>query len=460
MTTIRPDGEHEVSAPAQGCPADVTRLYGGAPTGGRDDLWNRLRERYGPVAPVELEPGVMAWALLDYKENLSALQQTHLFTRDTRRWREVVEGRVDLARSHPLMAWQPNALFIDGAEHTRLRSFIADALARVDLAAMSRTVRRIADDLIDVFVARGEADLIGEFANLLPTMVINRLFGLPDGYGYMLGDLTAVVFDGSGGGEEAIARLQQYFAGVVERKVGDPGSDLVSWMLAHPSKPTPHEVGHQAALLISGSHMPTTHLVGNTMRTLLCDDRIRSAHADARLSTPDLLDHVMWTDTPFQLLAGRIALQDVRIGGTMIRTGDAVFIGIEAAHRDPAVQRGANDPDTGLASGSRAHLMFGAGPHSCPAREPARLVASTGVSALQDRLGGLRLAVAPEELRPIDSPFLRGLETLPVSFTPGRPAEPVSARTRQMEQVPAVAEEEEPPEDLLGRLFRWWRGRG
>ncbi|WP_017604253.1 cytochrome P450 family protein [Nocardiopsis alkaliphila] len=457
MTTIRSDGENTVSPPDQDHPDDVVRLYGTTPRG-RDDLWGRLRERHGPIAPVELEPGVRAWLLLDYQENLTALQQTHLFSRDTRRWREAVEGRVDLAKTLPMMSWLPSALFADGEEHARLRAPIMDGVARIDMTAMARTVRGIADELVDTFVTRGETDLVAEFAGPLPVLVINRLFGLPDGYGHMLGDLTATVFgENAARAEEALERMQQYFAGLVARKAENPGHDLATWMLRHSSELSPSEVAYTAALIISAGHIPTTHLIGNTMRTLLTDDRIRSTHTDALLSTQDLLDHVMWTDTPFQVLAGRIALQDMRIGGARIRTGDALFVGIDAAHRDPAV-RGHSDPDTGLASGRRAHLVFGAGPHSCPARSLGRLIASTGVSVLQERLSGLRLAVPPEELRLVSSPFLRGLRELPVAFRPGRTHDPLPPQERQMEQVPALAEEEEPPEDLLGRLLSWWRG--
>lgn len=329
------------------------------------------------------------------------------------------------------------------------------------MTAMARTVHQIADDLVDRFVADGEADLIGQYATRLPVLVFNRLFGLPDSYGHMLGDLTTAIFsEDAQRTEESIVGMKQYFAGLVARKARTPGHDLASWMLEHPSELTEHEVSYQASLLVSAGHMTSTHLIGNTMRTLLTDDRIRSAHTDARLSTHDLLDHVMWNDSPFQLLAARIALQDVRIGNARVRAGDALYIGLDAAHRDPSVRVGRSDPDTGLASGSRAHLTFGAGPHSCPARALGRLVASTGVSVLQERLGGLRLAVPPEELRLLTSPFLHGVQELPVLFQPDHPGEPTDARTQQMAQAPSVSEEEQPPEDLLGKLLSWWRSLG
>lgn len=436
---------------------DLPRLYGPTPDTGRDSLWEELRERHGPVAAVELEPGVRAWLLLGYHENLTVLQNPHLFSRDTRRWREVVEGRVDLSTARPTLSWRPSALYADDAEHTRLRAPIVAALSRVDMAATARDVRRIADGLIDAFIADGEADLIGGFADPLPVLVLNRLYGLPDGYGHMLGDLTGAVFgDDARRAEEAVVRVQQYFAGLVARKRRTPGRDLASWMLEHANGLTDHEVAHQAALMNSAGHLPTTHLIGNTMRTLLTDERLRAAHADARISVRELLDHVMWTDTPFQVLPARFALQDVRIGAAEVRTGDALLIGFDPAHRDPAVRRGREG--TGVVSGARAHLMFGAGPHACPARELARLIAATGVSALHERLSGLRPAMDPVLLRRVPSPFVRGLAALPVEFTPG---EPRPRPAPEPDPVAAAPDVEEAPrdgsDDLLGRLFAWWR---
>ncbi|WP_017571073.1 cytochrome P450 family protein [Nocardiopsis halotolerans] len=426
-------------------PGEITRLYGTAPDTGRDGLWAELRERHGPVAPVELETGVRAWLLLGYHENLAVLRNQHLFSRDTRRWREAAYAR-------PAISWRPNALYADGAEHVRLRSAITDSLARVDMNATARTIRRIADELIDSFAARGRADLITEYAHPLPVLVVNSLYGLPDSYGHMLGDLTSIVFaENADRAEDAVSRIQQYFSELVARKHRRPGLDLVSWMLEHPAGLSDHEVAHQAALIHNASHQPTTHLIGNTLHTLLTDTGIRMAYTEARLPVQELLDHVMWTDTPFRIMPARIALQDTRIGGAEIRAGDALLLGFDAAHHDPAVRR-----DGG---GKRAHLLFGAGAHSCPAQELARMITATAVTALQERLAGIRLAVAPGELRWVWSPFLRGLRELPVTFTPDAPAAPPPRRPAEAPETPederGGGDEEG---DLLGRLLDWWRG--
>ncbi|WP_150241632.1 cytochrome P450 family protein [Nocardiopsis quinghaiensis] len=442
-------------------PVEITRLYGTTPDAGRDGLWDTLREHHGPVAPVELETGVRAWLLLGYHENLAVLQNQHLFSRDTRHWSEVATSRVDPASARPTLSWRPNALYADGAEHARLRSPIVDGLARVDMSATALTVRRIADELVDSFVADGSADLVSEYADPLPVLVVNSLYGLPDSYGYMLGDLTATVLgEDARRGEEAVSRIHQYFSELVARKRERPGPDLVSWMLEHPAGLSGDEVAHQAALINNASHQATTHLIGNTMRTLLTDANIRTAHTDALLPVHELLDHVMWTDAPCQILPARIALQDTRIGNAEIRAGDALLIGFAAAHRDPAV-RCDRDGYTGVSSGRRAHLMFGAGPHACPARELSRMIAAIAVTALQERLVGMRLAVAPEELRWVPSPFVRGLRELPITFAPGGPAAPETGEAPEpggADGTPGPEGADGPEDDLLERLLNWWHG--
>src|SRR5690625_7876031 len=121
----------------------------------------------------------------------------------------------------------------------------------------------------------------------------------------MLGDLTGTIFDENPEhGEDAVARIHQYFTGLVDRKRKNPGHDMVSWMLQHPIGLDDDEIAHQAALVSNASHQPTTHLIGNTLWTLLSNTSVRAAHTDARLSVQELLDHVMWRQV------GRAARRD------------------------------------------------------------------------------------------------------------------------------------------------------
>jgi cytochrome P450 len=57
----------------------------GCPDPGR--AYQKLRDEWGNVAPVELEPGVGAWLLLSYADILTVARHERMFSRDPHNWR-------------------------------------------------------------------------------------------------------------------------------------------------------------------------------------------------------------------------------------------------------------------------------------------------------------------------------------------------------------------------------------
>jgi cytochrome P450 len=100
-------------------------------------------------------------------------------------------------------------------------------------------------------------------------------------------------------------------------------------------------------------------------------------------------------------------------GGQEIRAGDMLILGLAAANADSEVLPADGRPVVG----NRAHVAFGAGPHTCPAQDPARLIARTAVDTVRHRLPDLELAVPEEQLAWASSPWTKGLAALPVRFT-------------------------------------------
>lgn len=56
-------------------------------------VYERLRQRHGPVAPVDLL-GVPAWLVLGYRESLQVLQDDDAWPKGLENWRARSEGRV------------------------------------------------------------------------------------------------------------------------------------------------------------------------------------------------------------------------------------------------------------------------------------------------------------------------------------------------------------------------------
>jgi cytochrome P450 len=408
---------HAGPTPPRGCPAHTASASGRPESLHGDEFaadpaatYARLREK-GPIAPVELAPGVTVSLVTSYRAALDILRAPETYSRDSRRWQALSDGTVPTDNPVvPMLLYRPNALFSDGTEHQRLRGAIADTLDRIDPHALRTYVEQSADLLIDLFGPRGEADLLSEYCARLPLLVFNKLFGCPPELGEKLVRALAAIFDGSDS-DKANTLLVETLFELVTLKRTDPGSDMTSWLIAHPAKLDDEELVHQIVILVGAGTQPQQNLICNGLRMLLSDERFADDLASGTLPVDDALDEVLWTDPPLANFCAHFPVHDVKLGGYVIPEGDPVLISLSAANNDPSLLSDGR-------SGNRAHLAWGAGPHACPAKEPSRVIASVAVEKLLDRIPDIELAIDAADLKWRPGPFHRALSTLPVHFPP------------------------------------------
>lgn len=421
------------SAPPPGCPAHaygpggLIRLYGPEAETDPMGLYERLRAQYGAVAPVLLHGDLPAWLVLGYRENLDVARTPSRFSRDSRHWRAAREGR--LTPDHPLApvaAWQPVCVFADGEEHERLRGALMESLGRFDRRGVRRQVTRFTAQLVDGFCADGTVDLVKQFAEHLPMLVMTQLLGMPDSYGPKLVDAARDMIKGT---ETAVASndyVMRSLGRLVAHRRSEPGPDLASWLAQHPAGLTDDEVRQHLRLVLIAAYETTANLIANTLRMVLTDRRFRASLAGGHMTVPDAVEQVLWDEPPFTAILGRWATGDTELAGQPVKAGDALLLGIAAGNMDPAVRPDPNVP----IHGNRSHLAFSGGPHECPGQDIGRAIADTGIDALLSRLPDLRLAVPEDELSWASSLMSRHLLALPAEFTP-------RARPRRTEPVPA-----------------------
>ncbi len=407
--------------PPRGCPAHAapTALYGDMLTGDTHPLYEELRRVHGPLAPIELEPGVPGWLVIGYRELLEVTRNEECFSHDSRRWRALHDGRVRPdSPLMPMMGYRPTLLHTDGPTHRRFSAAVTDSLAHIDLHQLRRTVAQLANYLIDAIAPGGHADLVTDYAQQLPLWVASRLLGLPDEVAPQLIAAIKGLVDSGADAQSANQTLQRILGDLVKDRTMRRGDDLPSWLLDHPVQLSVPEVMHHLVVIIVAGNGPAANWTANTIRLLLLDTRFRSNLTGGRRTIDAALDEVLWRDTPVQNFPARYATRDLHFGGQHIRSGDVLILGLAAANHDPAVQA----PGGQIVPGNRSHVSFSAGPHTCPARNPARVIAHTAVDTLIHRLPDLQLAVHPEALRYRPSPWSRALSALPVRFTPALPA--------------------------------------
>ncbi|MFS4106639.1 cytochrome P450 [Streptomyces sp. PD-S100-1] len=379
-------------------------------------LYREMRREHGAVTPVLLDGDVPAWLVLGYRELHQVTGDPVLFSRDSDLWNQWENIPDDWPLLPMIGRKQPSILYTVGERHRERAAMISNALEAVEPSELRRHAERFADELIDAVCGEGAADLVGDYAMLLPVRVLARLYGVPDEEGPALVTALNDMIDGR---ERAIAG-QRHLASAIAQLLAErrtrPADDVASRMLADPGGFTDEEIAQDLMVMMAAGHQPTADWIGNSLRLMLTDERFAASLFGGRNSVADAMNEVLWEDTPTQNVAGRWASRDTHLGGRRIRQGDLVLLGLQGANSDPQVRV----HGSALTGGNNAHFSFGHGEHRCPfpAQEVAEVIARTGIEVVLDRLPDIDLAVPAESLTRRPSPWLRGLTRLPVRFTP------------------------------------------
>ncbi|MFD9841128.1 cytochrome P450 [[Kitasatospora] papulosa] len=452
----------DFSAPPPGCPAHgnggsaSVPLYGPEFAADPDGFYEYLRT-FGPAAPVELSPGVHASLVTDYAAALHVLQNPETFVRDARRWRALNAGEIPLDSAIvPMMLYRPNSLYSDGAAHMRHRQVVTETFARIDTHRLSRHVDRVADYLISEFNGRGRVDLVADYAQLVPLLVFNELFGCPAELGDQLVFSISCLMDGIEA-DKAITLLTETLMELIALKRAQPGDDVTSWLMQHPGRLTDEELISEIMTLIGGGAEPTQNLIGNALRLLLSDEKYAGDQYGASLLVEDAINDVLWNNPPIANWAGHYPVHDVELSGTKLNAGDPVLISFAAANSDPSLSTSRQTLS------KRAHLAWGAGPHACPAKDPALLISILTIEKLLNKLPDIELSVPVESLTWRPGPLHRALTSLPARFTPVRREGSASARfsadTRSAPANPAGEQQGHARKGTFWSGFlSWWKG--
>ncbi|MGK5730784.1 cytochrome P450 family protein, partial [Streptomyces sp. URMC 124] len=389
-----------------------------------------LRE-HAPVHRTALPSGVEAWLVTRYADARQALADQRLSKNPVHHSESAHgKGKVGIPgeRSANLMT---HLLNIDPPDHTRLRRLVSKAFTPRRVAEFAPRVQELTDRLIDGFADRGEADLIHEFAFPLPIYAICDMLGVPSEDQDDFRDWAGMMIRHGGGPRGGVARsvkkMRGYLTELIHRKREDLGEDLISGLIRasdHGEHLTEDEAAAMAFILLFAGFETTVNLIGNGTYALLRNpgqrERLQRALAEGDeglLATG--VEELLRYDGPVELATWRFATRDLTIGGQRIAEGDPVLVVLAAADRDP--ERFA-EPDTlDLSRRDNQHLGYGHGIHYCLGAPLARLEGQTALATLLRRLPDLRLGADPEELRWRGGLIMRGLRTLPVTFTPEGP---------------------------------------
>ncbi|MEV6905130.1 cytochrome P450, partial [Amycolatopsis sp. NPDC051372] len=359
-----------------------------------------------PVCPVS-EARQPAAALVTRYEDVRALLADGRVRHDVRSKaeREAAAERRELTPREELMYWAlgGSMIYRDPPDHTRLRRLVNQAFTPRAVERLRPRLSAVADELVAAFAPGATVDLVGEFAVPLTTLAICELLGIPqDGRGAFWGWAQAINDAEAGDGYyEALAEAVEYLSALIERKRVNPGTDLLSELIAVSDEDgdrlSADELVATSLLLLIAGHDTSVHLIANAVLCLLTSpDQLAALRADPSL-VDNVVEEVLRYESPVNILPTRFAGSSIELAGGTIPEGETVLLSVLSANRDESVFP---DPDRfDITRSAAGHLAFGHGIHYCPGAPLARLEGRLAVAALITGSPHLRLAVAPDELR-------------------------------------------------------------
>ena len=302
----------------------------------------------------------------------------------------------------------PGFLFLDPPDHTRLRKLVSKAFSPKVVRALETDITALVDALLDAVATAGRFEVIADLAYPLPVAVICRLLGVPiedePKFSWASALLAQgldpfIAFTGQPQGfeerMEAGLWLRGYLRDLLRQRRADPGEDLMSGLIAVEEagdQLTEDEIVATCNLLLVAGHETTVNLIANAVLAMLRHPEHWAALGRDPSRAPAIVEETLRYDPPVQLV-GRIAGEDMSIGGVDVPRGETMMLLLAAAHRDPAVTERPDEFDPTRAA--IRHLAFGLGPHFCLGAPLARLEANVALSAVTKRFPNARLETEP-----------------------------------------------------------------
>lgn len=303
-----------------------------------------------------------------------------------------------------------NLLYLDGAQHRRVRSVMSRAFTPRAVLAKRAEIETLAAEMLARLKGRPEIDFISEYAGPFPIYVIARMLGLPDEdmpqFRQWSEDLI-FVFNPLRTPEEdarqkaAFAGLDSYFAQAIAARRQTPADDLLSAIVHGEADGggtlIDIEISTLLLLLLLAGNLTTADVMGNGLQALLeHPEEWAALKADPDLAALAAEEFLRFG--PPVAIAARYVPEDREILGCPVKHGAAIVLSLIGANRDPETF------DTSHAfrirRGRRDHVAFGGGVHACPGAPLARLELEITLNLLARTCPGMRLTAPVIRNRP------------------------------------------------------------
>lgn len=364
------------------------------------DLHPRYAElrRTEPVTKVVMPHGGEAWLLTGYPEIKQFLADPRFSSTDA--------TDPGTPRVTPLPLRRGGLLSMDPPDHTRIRRVVARAFTMRAAERLRPQIEAVAGEQFEVMARKGPpVDAVEHLAIPIPVRMICELFDIPyqdrhrfRAYSDSLVATTAYTKEEV---DKARDDLEGYIAELVEqRRARPPGDELLGTLVEamDTERLSVLEAARTGIGILMAGHETSLSMISNVLFLLLSRPHLwERLRADPGL-VPSAIEEMLRV-IPLRSVGSfpRKAVQDVRLGGVLIRAGETVVFQRASADQDERIFQDPGRID--LARTPNPHLGFGHGAHHCLGAPLARMELKVALDGLLARFPQLRLAVPPEQVR-------------------------------------------------------------
>ncbi|MFJ3387719.1 cytochrome P450 [Lysinibacillus sp. NPDC086135] len=364
-------------------------------------IYHQLREN----SPVFWHEGMKSWVLTRYEDCREVLRNHELFARDLRRI------GVDIPDI------KNNLQTLDPPANMPLRNLMIKAFNSQDIESIRRRVHDLIEDIYKKQDSNKEFDFMKEVSAPLSLSLTCILLGIEepdlesiveisDAIAYQMD--SGLVPENAELGNSARKKLNEL---VEEWLAAEEQPGILSYIRKNSQKANipEHYVRNTTGTMFTASFGTLYASFGNALLVLLEHPDILDQFKNQELLDSGV-DELIRFDGP-ATGTSRFAVEETKIGETIIKPGEIVLTLLAAANRDPEVYL---DPDRIILNRSaKPNLGFGWGPHSCVGTLFGKLAIQQLIVCLLESPRRLQLVSEPKRR---NTATVRCIDVLPVSF--------------------------------------------
>lgn len=328
-------------------------------------------------------------------------------------------GLSDFAKEKP---WRPQSIILeaDPPAHTRTRAVLNQVLSATVMKPLRERFAAAAAAKVDELLALKSFDAVADLAEAFPMSVFPDAMGLKQEGRENLLPYAGLVFNAFGPPnqlrQDAIDRSaphQAYVAAQCQREnLAPEGFGGCIHARADSGDITEAEAPLLVRSLLSAGIDTTVNGIGAAVYCLArFPDQLARLRQDPTLAR-NAFEEAIRFESPVQTFF-RTTTREVDISDHRIGEGEKVLMFLGAANRDPRRWENADSYD--ITRKTSGHVGYGSGIHMCVGQLVARLEGEVMMAALARKVAAIEIT-GPVKRRYNNT--LRGLESLPVTFTP------------------------------------------